>query len=148
MLWTLIISLILRKQLHDRQLSKYPADTSEHAPGFHELDAVRLEKLANIMENKLNSATARYDNIAQSMTRASQNNKSPQIQHWIALKMCTAREKVHKSQMKFKTANQDLIDSRQTLSEKSNRIVTSAYDVAYETSTKQLLYKLFGARFK
>ena len=146
MLWTLIISLILRNRLQDSKSSTDVRLHPDHTPGFCELDTARLEKIAIAMQNKLNSAIAKHDKLTISVTRASQNNKSSQIQHWVFLKQCTAREHVDKSQIKFKIVHQDLTDSRVMLTDPTNRIVNKAYDIAY--NQKSLVYKLATLRSK
>ena len=133
MLWTFIITLILRNE--SRQSKHIPElqVAVEHTPGFYQLDATRLTNYSRLMKLKLFSAindrnkrklnlakiTARYGNESHIKTNA-------------FFRLRAADEKMTKSRHKLALAQTDALLSHQ-ISTKMNNLVNLSYEAAYDT---------------
>lgn len=144
MLWTLIISLILHRQLGGAKIPSDLPKNLEHTPGFYQLDAHRATQYQIAMTNKLNAAIDKYDVAKQKMYKFSEKIPSP-AKTTTFFRLCTATNNVNKIQKKLQTAAEDT-KSASDLSRDTNSAINAIHDLAYLSNKK--ISNIFKVRSK
>ena len=144
MLWTLIISLILHRQLGGAKIPSDLPKNLEHTPGFYQLDAYRATQYQIAMTNKLNAAIDKYDVAKQKMYKFSEKIPSP-AKTTTFFRLCTATNNVNKIQKKLQTAAEDT-KSASDLSRDTNSAINTIHDLAYLSNKK--ISNIFKVRSK
>ena len=148
MFWTIIVSIILKKQLKKAgHGAQYPVKNTEHTPGFYEVDAVRLMEYASVMDRKLRSAISRHQDANQTISRAARLGKSQPIQTRFFFRQETCENRVLRARSLVANAKDDLNATIAAKAE-ATKIVDLAYELAYRRKLDLLKQNLLGAGAK
>ena len=142
MLWTFIITLILRDCAHKSKFAPDLHTDIEHTPGFYQLDTVRLMDYSRLMKLKLFSAINERDKRQVNLAKitARYGNES-HIKTNAFFRLRTADEKMEKSRQKLSLARTDALVSHK-MSTQTNNLVNLSYEAAYGTKLDFVKYWL------
>ena len=142
MLWIIISSLALRQYIKNgKKSSNFSGTTSEHTPGFYELESIRLQRDLTAINNKLLSAVAHHERASKTMFYAARKCKSTNVQNRAFFRLRAAENRVLHARRLATLIAQDLTTTNATRHE-SNDFINNLYDLAYCSNRKLLVHKI------